>query len=148
MRLTDRVSVMRLGEMVANFETAKTSPPELADAMVGRKVILRIEKGAAHPGEIALEARNLVVRDDRGVTRVDDVSFILRRGEIVGIAGVAGNRQSGAGGAGGHPSLTAIRGENLAQAAVALSSIEERPKGMRTLGVSHVPEKIAIEWVW
>src|SRR5271169_2494590 len=77
MRLTDRVSVMRLGEMVATFETAKTSPPELADAMVGRKVILRIEKGEAHPGEIALEARDLVVRDDRGVTRVDGMSFVL-----------------------------------------------------------------------
>ncbi len=94
MRLTDRVSVMRRGEMVATFETAKTSPPELADAMVGRKVILRIEKSVAHPGEIVLEARNLVVRDDRGVTRVDDMSFALRRGEIVGIAGVAGNGQS------------------------------------------------------
>ena len=87
MRLTDRVSVMRRGEMVATFETAKTSPPELADAMVGRKVILRVEKSVAHPGDIALEARHLVVRDDRGVTRVDDVSFALRRGEIVGIAG-------------------------------------------------------------
>ena len=46
--------------------------------MVGRKVILSVEKSVAHPGEIALEARNLVVRDDRGVTRVDDVSFTLR----------------------------------------------------------------------
>ena len=50
MNLTDRVSVMRRGEIVATFETAKTSPPELADAMVGRKVILKIEKGPAHPG--------------------------------------------------------------------------------------------------
>ena len=70
MSLTDRVSVMRRGEMVATFETAQTSPPELADAMVGRKVILKIDKGPAHPGKIALEARNLVVRDDRGVVRV------------------------------------------------------------------------------
>ena len=69
MNLTDRVSVMRRGEIVATFETAKTSPPELADAMVGRKVILKIEKGPAHPGAVALEARDLVVRDDRGVAR-------------------------------------------------------------------------------
>ena len=61
---------MRRGEMVATFETAETSPPELADAMVGRKVILKIDKGPAHPGKVALEARNLVVRDDRGVARV------------------------------------------------------------------------------
>ena len=84
MNLTDRVSVMRRGEIVATFETANTSPPELADAMVGRKVILKIDKGPAHPGRIALEARDLVVRDDRGVVRVDGVSFALREGEILG----------------------------------------------------------------
>ena len=60
MSLTDRVSVMRRGEMVATFDTADTSPPELADAMVGRKVILKIDKGPAHPGRVALEARDLV----------------------------------------------------------------------------------------
>ena len=85
---------MRRGEMVATFDTANTSPPELADAMVGRKVILKIEKGPAHPGAVALEARNLVVRDDRGVARIDGVSFALREGEILGVAGVAGNGQS------------------------------------------------------
>ena len=94
MNLTDRVSVMRRGEIVATFETAETSPPELADAMVGRKVILKIDKGPAHPGRVALEAQNLVVRDDRGVVRVDGVSFALREGEILGVAGVAGNGQS------------------------------------------------------
>ena len=138
MRLTDRVSVMRLGEMVANFETAKTSPPELADAMVGRKVILRVEKGEAHPGEIALEARNLVVKDDRGVTRVDDMSFVLRRGEIVGIAGVAGNGQS--------ELLEALAGiRPLASGEILVAGQRpplelSNPKGMRRLGVFHVPE--------
>jgi general nucleoside transport system ATP-binding protein len=138
MRLTDRVSVMRLGEMVANFETAKTSPPELADAMVGRKVILRIEKGEAHPGEIALEARNLVVKDDRGVTRVDNMSFVLRRGEIVGIAGVAGNGQS--------ELLEALAGIRLLTSGEILVAgappplDRPNPKGMRKLGVFHVPE--------
>src|ERR1700744_4277733 len=75
MALTDRVSVMRRGEMVAEFQTASTSPPELADAMVGRKVILKVEKGAAHPGKIVLEARGLTVKDDRGVTRLENMSF-------------------------------------------------------------------------
>src|SRR5580658_3034537 len=82
MSLTDRVSVMRRGEMVATFDTAQTSPPELADAMVGRKVILKVDKGVAHPGKVVLEAHNIVVRDDRGVVRVDGVSFVLREGEI------------------------------------------------------------------
>jgi len=138
MSLTDRVSVMRRGEMVATFETAKTSPPELADAMVGRKVILKIDKGAAHPGAVALEARHLKVRDERGVLRVDDVSFVLRKGEIVGIAGVAGNGQSEL-----LEALAGIRplesGEILINgAAPALN--QRSPKGIRALGVGHVPE--------
>src|ERR1700735_5660633 len=83
MNLTDRVSVMRRGEMVATFNTAKTSSPELGDAMGGRKVILKIEKGPAHPGPVSLEAHDIVVRDDRGVVRVEGVSFVLREGEIL-----------------------------------------------------------------
>ena len=136
--LTDRVSVMRRGEMVATFETAKTSPPELADAMVGRKVILKIEKGPAHPGAVALEARHLVVRDDRGVVRVDGVSFTLREGEIVGIAGVAGNGQSEL-----LEALAGIRplssGEILIEGA-APPPARRNPKSVRALGVGHVPE--------
>ena len=93
--LTDRVSVMRRGEMVATFETAQ----DLAAGTRRRDGRpqgdpARSKRAPAHPGEVALEARNLVVRDDRGVVRVDDVSFALREGEIVGIAGVAGNGQS------------------------------------------------------
>ena len=137
MSLTDRVSVMRRGEMVATFETAATSPPELADAMVGRKVILKVEKSAAHPGKIVLEARGLTVRDDRGVTRVEDVSFVLRQGEIVGVAGVAGNGQSEL-----LEALSGIRppaaGEILVNGAVPIA--KANPKGMRALGVGHVPE--------
>jgi simple sugar transport system ATP-binding protein len=138
MSLTDRVSVMRRGEMVAAFETAKTSPPELADAMVGRKVILKIDKGPAHPGKIALEARHVSVRDDRGVVRVDDVSFTLREGEIVGIAGVAGNGQSEL-----LEALAGIRplsaGEILIDGAPPPPA-KRNPKGVRALGVGHVPE--------
>ncbi len=84
MSLTDRVSVMRRGEMVATFETSQTSPPELADAMVGRKVILKVEKEPARPGAVVLEARGLTVKDDRGVARLENVSFSLRAGEISG----------------------------------------------------------------
>jgi ABC-type uncharacterized transport system ATPase subunit len=138
MNLTDRVSVMRRGEIVATFETSATSPPELADAMVGRKVILKIEKVAATPGKIVMEARSLSVRDDRGVTRVEDVSFSLREGEIVGIAGVAGNGQSEL-----LEALAGIRplsaGEILINGAP-LDAAHDNPKGMRALSVGHVPE--------
>ena len=138
MRLTDRVSVMRRGQMVAEFETVKTSPPELADAMVGRKVILKVDKSPAHPGAVALEARHISVRDERGVLRVDDVSFALRKGEIVGIAGVAGNGQSEL-----LEALAGIRplagGEILIDGVVPARS-QHNPKGIRALGVGHVPE--------
>jgi general nucleoside transport system ATP-binding protein len=94
MAITDRVSVMRRGELVADFETAKTNVGELAEAMVGRRVLLRVEKGAAHPGEVVLDVMNVTWRDRKGIARVDNVSFQVRKGEIVGIAGVSGNGQS------------------------------------------------------
>ncbi len=94
MAITDYVSVMRQGEMVATLKTAETDPGEIAELMVGRRVLLRVEKGPATPGEVFLSVENLVVKDDLGITRVKDVSFTVRGGEIVGIAGVAGNGQS------------------------------------------------------
>ena len=94
MAITDRVSVMRRGELVADFETQKTNVGELAEAMVGRRVLLRVEKGAAHPGDVVLDVKNVTWRDRKGIARVDNVSFQVRKGEIVGIAGVSGNGQS------------------------------------------------------
>ena len=138
MALTDRVSVMRQGEIVATFETSRTSPPELADAMVGRKVILKVDKGVAKPGKIVLEARNVFVKDDRGVTRVEDVSFALREGEILGVAGVAGNGQS--------ELLEALAGiRPLAAGEILINGAPPPPdkrnaKGLRALGLGHVPE--------
>lgn len=94
MAITDTVSVMRRGEMVATRRTAETTVGELAELMVGRRVLLRVEKGPSRPGMVALSVKNLTVKDGRGVTMVDNVSFDVRAGEIVGIAGVAGNGQS------------------------------------------------------
>ncbi|SFV36623.1 simple sugar transport system ATP-binding protein [Devosia crocina] len=94
MAITDNVSVMRQGQMVATVKTAETSPEQLAELMVGRRVLLRVDKSAANPGKTLLEVQNLVVADDMGITRVKDVSFAIRAGEIVGIAGVSGNGQT------------------------------------------------------
>ncbi|MGL5187980.1 MAG: ABC transporter ATP-binding protein [Plesiomonas shigelloides] len=94
MAITDAVSVMRRGEMVAHCRTAETSPPALAELMVGRKVLLRVDKAPGHPGEVCLRASHLSYRDPQGVWRLKDVSFALRAGEILGIAGVSGNGQS------------------------------------------------------
>ncbi|MBR9763101.1 MAG: ABC transporter ATP-binding protein [Rhodobacteraceae bacterium] len=94
MEITDTVSVMRRGEMTATVKTAETSPEELAELMVGRKVLLRVDKEPARPGDVVLSVKNLKVVDDKGVERVKSISFDIRAGEILGLAGVAGNGQS------------------------------------------------------
>ncbi|WP_293577275.1 ABC transporter ATP-binding protein [Phaeobacter sp.] len=94
MEYTDTVSVMRRGEMTATVKTAETNPEQLAELMVGRKVLLRVDKVPAQPGKPILEIENLNVVDEAGVARVKDLNLTVRAGEIVGIAGVAGNGQS------------------------------------------------------
>jgi ABC-type uncharacterized transport system ATPase subunit len=94
MAITDEVSVMRQGAMVQTLQTSETSPEQLAELMVGRRVLLRVEKGPANPGKVLLDVENLIVTDDFKVPRVKNISFQVRAGEIVGIAGVAGNGQS------------------------------------------------------
>ncbi len=138
MAVTDRVSVMRRGEMVATLETARTSPPELAELMVGRRVLLRVEKAEKAPGAPVLEIENLSVVDARGVLRVAKASFTVRAGEIVGIAGVAGNGQSElleAIAGMRHPALGSIRVEGRE-----IRPSEHDPHRMRRLGLLHVPE--------
>jgi len=94
MAVTDRVTVMRGGAVVATVDTASTSREQLAEMMVGRKVLLRVEKAPATVGGVVLDVGHLDVIDGSGVARVKDVSFTVRSGEIVGIAGVSGNGQS------------------------------------------------------
>ncbi len=138
MHITDRVSVMRRGEIVLTTETASTSPAALADAMVGRRVVLTIVKSPAKPGPPRLEVRDLTVVGANGIKVVDRVSFTLRGGEITGLAGVAGNGQS--------ELLEALAGMRpLASGTIVVDGAEVpaaslNPKFMRRLGVIHVPE--------
>ncbi|MBL8590064.1 MAG: ABC transporter ATP-binding protein [Methylobacteriaceae bacterium] len=136
MDVTDRVSVMRRGAMVAHLETARTSREEIAAAMVGRPVLLKVEKGPARPGAAALEANDLVLRDSRGVARLDRVSLTLRAGEIVGVAGVSGNGQS--------ELLLALAGVVHPQSGRIMLNGQDvtraSPAALRKAGVAHVPE--------
>ncbi len=139
MAITDEVSVMRRGEIVATRPTAQTSVEELAELMVGRHVLLRVEKGEGDPKDVRLSVRNLTVRDSRGVTMVDDVSFDVRAGEIVGIAGVAGNGQS--------ELLEAIsgirradRGKVTLQGETVDVTGDADAADLRRRGLAHVPE--------
>ncbi|MGA1599695.1 MAG: ABC transporter ATP-binding protein, partial [bacterium] len=94
MAITDAVSVMRQGEMVAHRKTAETSREELAELMVGRKVLMQLDKKPPRPQAPVLQVQDLSVVDEDGVRRVKQVGFDVRAGEIVGIAGVSGNGQS------------------------------------------------------
>ncbi|RME33947.1 MAG: ABC transporter ATP-binding protein [Thermoflexia bacterium] len=90
---SDRVTVLRQGKVIATLETSQTDKRELARLMVGRDVLFRLEKKPVQPGPTVLEVKNLYVRSDRGPMAVKGVSFHIAAGEILGIAGVAGNGQ-------------------------------------------------------
>jgi simple sugar transport system ATP-binding protein len=92
--ISDEVTVMRDGQVVGELQTRDTNAAELARLMVGREVLLRVEKREASPKGTQLEVENLTVKGREGSKRVDNVSFSVRQGEIVGIAGVEGNGQT------------------------------------------------------
>lgn len=94
MQMSDRVTILRRGKVVGQVDTNNTTIPELAELMVGRKVKLSVDKSPHTPGEVVLEIKNLNFKDERGVQKVKDLSLSVRRGEILGIAGVDGNGQS------------------------------------------------------
>ncbi|WP_442579590.1 ABC transporter ATP-binding protein [Mesorhizobium sp. ASY16-5R] len=139
MAITDTVSVMRQGTMVATRKTSETTVEELAELMVGRRVLLRVEKGEPKPAAVKLSVKDLVVRDSRGVVMVDGVSLDVRAGEIVGIAGVAGNGQS--------ELIEAISGIRKAVSGTVLLDGKPidvtghaDPGELRDRGLAHVPE--------
>jgi len=138
MAITDHVSVMRHGKMVADRATAQTSAAELAELMVGRKIKQQLERQAQAPGQTLLQVDKLTVIDHK-VRRVKEVSLSVAAGEIVGIAGVSGNGQS--------ELLQALAGILPFQAgSVQLGETRitpqqrKTPDELRALGMAHVPE--------
>ncbi len=92
--IADRITVLRRGKAIETIPRAGATEEGLARLMVGREVLLRVEKKPAEPGEPLLTVENLRVREDRGLECIRGISFEVRAGEIVGIAGVDGNGQS------------------------------------------------------
>jgi general nucleoside transport system ATP-binding protein len=89
--VADDISVLRLGRMVGSIAPSKATPEKLASMMVGRDVSLVVQKPAAKPKEVVLKVEKLFVRDERQNLTVQDVSFDVRKGEVLGVAGVQGN---------------------------------------------------------
>ncbi len=139
MAATDRVYVMRQGQVVADRRTRDTNPEELAELMVGRKVRLRLDKTTARRGEVVLRAEHLSLLDARSVRLLDDVSLELRAGEIVGVAGVSGNGQTEL-----LQVLAGIRaptgGSLTVRGRVIQAGYPCDPGEMRDLSLAHVPE--------
>jgi ABC-type uncharacterized transport system ATPase subunit len=139
MAVTDNVSVMRQGQMVATRKTEETTVEELAEMMVGRRVLLRVTKGEAKPGDFQLSVKGLTVKDSRGVTMVSNVSFDVRAGEIIGIAGVAGNGQSEL-----IEAIAGIRAAKSGEVELCGKPVdvtgEADPAELRERGLAHVPE--------
>jgi simple sugar transport system ATP-binding protein len=136
MDVADRVTVMRKGQVVGTKPIGETSVPDLALMMVGREILLRVEKEAARPGEVVLEAEDLLVAGAGGVPAVRHISFQVRKGEVLGIAGVSGNGQT--------EMVEAITGMRPVEGGRVLLNgvdITHRQVGERRReGMAHIPE--------
>ena len=90
MAISDKVTILRKGEYVGTVNTAETNEKELTEMMVGKKIDLKIERTMTDSDRPLLEIRNLSIKGDDGANKIDDVSFYIRSGEILGVAGIAG----------------------------------------------------------
>src|SRR6187455_3377003 len=94
LEIADRITVLRRGKLIETLPAAGATEASLARLMVGREVLLRVDKTEATPGEPLLSVHDLHVFDDRGIEKVRGVTFEVRAGEIIGIAGIDGNGQT------------------------------------------------------
>jgi len=134
--IANRISVLRHGAIVGTSLPEESTEASLAEMMVGRKVILQVDKSEAHPGKAILQIKDLVVEDERGQTAVEGVSFEVRAGEILGIAGVQGNGQREL-----VEGLTGLR--SIISGQVVINGQETTghlPRFITELGVAHIPE--------
>lgn len=134
--IADRITVMRAGKVVSTVKPKETNEHKLAAMMVGREVILQVEKKAAKPQEEALKVDGLKIRDFRGLEVVRDISFEIRGGEILGIAGVQGNGQTEL-----IEALTGLRSVAGGKMLFAGKDVTGcSPRTLTETGMAHIPE--------
>ncbi len=136
LEIADRITVLRRGKKVETVLRGGATEESLARAMVGREVLLQVDKPPAQPGETLLEVEDLHVIDDRGIEKICGVSFSVRAGEIVGIAGVDGNGQTEL-----IDAITGLRRAESGEVRIAGRSFHHAtPREMLDAGVGHIPE--------
>ncbi len=134
--VADQITVLRRGRVAGVVSPQEATESTLAALMVGREVILQVKKGAAHPGAPVLEVRDLRVEDDRRHMAVSGVTFEVRAGEILGVAGVQGNGQTEL-----VEALTGLRPAANGQVLIVGQEVTfAAPRQVTELGVAHIPE--------
>jgi simple sugar transport system ATP-binding protein len=136
LEIADRITVLRRGKRIETLPAAGATEAGLARLMVGRDVLLRVDKAPATPGDTLLEVEDLHALDDRGLEAVRGVSFTVRAGEIVGIAGVDGNGQTQL-----IEALTGLRGVTGGRVEIAGRDLTgSSTHAILDAGVGHIPE--------
>jgi simple sugar transport system ATP-binding protein len=136
LEVADRISVLRRGKLIETLPAAGATEEGLARLMVGREVLLRVDKGASHPAEPLLQVEDIHVFDDRGIEKVKGISFQVRAGEIVGIAGVDGNGQTEL-----IDAMTGLRSAHSGRVLVGDRDVTSATAhGHFTAGLGHIPE--------
>ena len=143
LEICDAVTVLRRGKVAGHADPKQSTEQSLASLMVGRDVILEVEKAAATPGDEILNVVNLHVHDDRDLPAVEGVNFGLQRGEILGLAGVQGNGQT--------ELVEALTGLRAVQAGRIFIKGEDMtgaaPRKITEKGIGHVPEGPPARWL-
>jgi len=136
MSISDRIMVLRNGKMVGTTTPEQATEASLASMMVGREVLLEVDKKPAQPGEVILEVQDLCVRDDRHLLAVKGASFQVRAGEVLGVAGVQGNGQTEL-----VEALTGMRKVESGQVTIlGHDTTAASPREITEVGSAHVPE--------
>jgi len=134
--VADRITVMRAGRVIGTTTPAESTEQSLAAMMVGREVILTVMKKSAKPTEEILQVKNLRVKDIRGLEAISDVSFEVRAGEVLGIAGVQGNGQTELAEA-----LTGLRASESGSFTLAGKDLTKKsPRVITEAGLANIPE--------
>ena len=134
--ISDNITVIRRGKDIANFPTKEATKEKIANAMVGRAVLFTTERPEVEIGEVVLSVKNVSVKDHLGVTKVDHATFDIKKGEVLGIAGVEGSGQT--------ELVEALTGlKDICSGEMILDNVilkKKTPRKISQLGLAHIPE--------